>query len=518
MAYIDPWSGYQAGTQALAEAAKMSRQAELDAMAKQDWEFKKAAREQELADLNQQRAALREAAKPITTTSEITNPEYTKYQQGLGAFETAQYPQAPVERDMVAAGLASTPAQYAQQAMGPAPVETLKQTKTTAPSAWKQQIDAGKYLLAQGNPLGKNLVADATKSAYEEATKMLSFGDGEKAVSLINEATGSNLQYLGTKDGIQFVKGADGREYAFDPTVDRTLRAQGATLEQRLQASMKLVGEKPQAEWVTLPDVVKDGQTFIVEQNRLTGEKKYTKVSRDPSTNVNLTPREVRQGVVMSGPYAGLPAYKDSKGGAPFVYDQSGKKIAIPGVPLDQQGQAAAYVGTGTETGEGELTPAQKKANLKAQTDPTSMRIVKRIDGVVPVLQTMKTQFANLPNETGIVPLNKFLRNANVMLGNVKIDSYDTFVKETTREVQSALSGNQAAQALVMQQIDVLKSAKTNAQRAASMDAIINVLTERKKSELSVPYKGGSKTVVRTGTLNGKKVIQYSDGSTEYAQ
>ncbi|MBK6786394.1 MAG: hypothetical protein IPG77_01710 [Betaproteobacteria bacterium] len=29
--------------------------------------------------------------------------------------------------------------------------------------------------------------------------------------------------------------------------------------------------------------------------------------------------------------------------------------------------------------------------------------------------------------------------------------------------------------------------------------------------------QGVAKQVVRTGTLNGRKVVQYSDGSTEYA-
>jgi hypothetical protein len=213
-------------------------------------------------------------------------------------------------------------------------------------------------------------------------------------------------------------------------------------------------------------------------------------------------PRESVQGVVTSGKYAGQPVYKNSKGGAPFVYqlDATGKtvQVPIPGVPFDARASAAAYITP--ETGNGqtptaatpELTPAQKKANLKSQNDPTSMRIVKRIEGVVPVLEQMRDKFATLPNETGIVPLNDFLRSANVKLGNVKIDSYDTFIKEATREVQSALAGNQSSQGMVMQQIKVLSAAKTNEQRAASINAIIDVLNERKKGELSVPFQAPS--------------------------
>jgi hypothetical protein len=260
-----------------------------------------------------------------------------------------------------------------------------------------------------------------------------------------------------------------------------------------------------------------EGRQVIFEESYDSG-KTWKEVSRgdkdSPFAGISLqTARETAQGVVMSGPYAGQMAYKDSRKpkDPPFVFqkDRDGNTITvpIPGVPLDARASAAAYAGTETPTGEPELTPAQKKANLKSQTDPTAMRIVKRIDGVIPVLNKIKAEFASLPGETGFVPLNKALRAGNVMLGGVKIDSYETFVKEATREVQSALSGNQSSQKLVLQQIDVLKAAKTNAQRAAAIDAIITTLSERKNAELSVPYTAPKLTGKPAGGSSKFKII-----------
>lgn len=217
--FVDPWGGYNQGMESLGQAIQSA-----DTMrrlkAVEDIEKEKAYRErtdweQKQADALALRQALKTASKPTVRAEEIANPEYQAAQDYRAGLESS-YNRTPQAQDYL--GLKSQVAQYPEfakqmgaterlagleqqyksgleQALPPATTvsPTITRQVTEQPHPLKVQIDTGKALLAQGNPLGQSMLTAAQDSGTKMITSALALGDYDVAGKLYEQLSGEKV-------------------------------------------------------------------------------------------------------------------------------------------------------------------------------------------------------------------------------------------------------------------------------------------------------------------------------------
>jgi len=141
---------------------------------------------------------------------------------------------------------------------------------------------------------------------------------------------------------------------------------------------------------------------------------------------------------------------------------------------------------------------------------------------------------AGLGGITGWSALAPSAPSGNARKAEQKLDTFKGKVKAFGRQLasQEGKLGNMAVQEWKMvadaiqaidpkagnldeQMRDVVRQARVAATRIK--DKYDMTYEGQEAPAANAPPKPSNKTVVRTGTLNGRKVVQYSDGSTEYA-
>ena len=183
----------------------------------------------------------------------------------------------------------------------------------------------------------------------------------------------------------------------------------------------------------------------------------------------------------------GLPVFMNSHGGTPFQ-NIGGAQKPYTGVVMARS--EGLQLGGNTPDPTTGLTPQQVQANAKQISDPTNIRTVQLINGVLPVAQKFRSAISQLPADTPIAGVTNILRGAGIQLNNKQINDFQTFATEFPREAQKAMVGSGAtAQKSLDQQGELFTKAKTVGNLLSSLDIVTGILQDRKDGVTSPIYK-----------------------------
>lgn len=438
--------------------------------------------QREMQDEDAYRQSLVEAAKPVTTTTRVENPS-------LGGYLAAHTPEALQvaqggKFDENAEAKNFMPSEEYDQgisdlakASGAFP-QPVTETTTTAPSAWQMQFRAGQALVAKGHPKGMEILNTALGNVFNEASKLSAMGANEDAINLINQTTGSSFKFVGikgnkkvvqnTKDGSFWLEDLDAYQRTGNPNLVMTKLSEGT----------------PETKWRDL-GVEKHGrQEVLVQQNVQTGEKKYTKLSPD---------------VALVG-----DGHKDFKPQITQFVDDDGAALY-----WDAGSRSLRRVGTDE--------PARNPSTKASSTEREKTSSFK---GLLDLADDINTSYK--PEYVGITSGRA---GAVSQLWSEDESRFRRNVKDLGDQLLRARSGaqinEQEYKRLLATVPTVNDSEKQFSGKMAGFIKMVQQIQSRRSGEAKrsgVAAPATQKTVVRTGTANGRKVIQYSDGSVEYAQ
>lgn len=263
-----PGAGMAEGAKILAETFSNiraeKRQREKDAQAKKLFDLQFEAATMDLNEKKQKAAdaltlrSLREAAAttPVSNPQRLPSDMTPEYAGKLSDFLKQESPNQPV-----------TTGEYT----GP----TAGQPATVIPNEWRIQINAAKAAAAKGLPEGTKMLQDAVTAVTAHTKALLDIGDDAGAIKFFSEATGEPVKYLGTKDNLIHFTDPQGGGF-----VDRAKYRQTGDLAGAITRT-----GGPKSDWEDLGEQRVGRNTVLVQINRTTGEKKYTKLSPDVVVN-----------------------------------------------------------------------------------------------------------------------------------------------------------------------------------------------------------------------------------------
>jgi hypothetical protein len=137
-------------------------------------------------------------------------------------------------------------------------------------------------------------------------------------------------------------------------------------------------------------------------------------------------------------------------------------------------------------------------------------------------------------DRTGVPLVNKWINaGKRSITGDPELSALDASVKATVNEYAKIVSGSMGNTATAEGEIKKIEGILNAAQTPAQVKAVLDLMKRETKNRMDgfeeekrqltdgmmrEPPKPAARTVTRTGTdANGKKVIQYSDGTIEHA-
>lgn len=174
----------------------------------------------------------------------------------------------------------------------------------------------------------------------------------------------------------------------------------------------------------------------------------------------------------------------------------------------------------------------EASANAAFAKNANVNRSVKVLDSIDPVLDELEKAHKEL-GFGRFQQLNRAKARILEETGDPRYTAFNNLRNNIILEMTQAMQGSsQMSDARVKMEVENLKNSQSPAQMRAAIENIKKVIGARRDAFSSAPFprsgaggqpSGGSsargqRTVTNRGTFNGKRVVQYSDGSVEYEQ
>jgi hypothetical protein len=203
-----------------------------------------------------------------------------------------------------------------------------------------------------------------------------------------------------------------------------------------------------------------------------------------------------------------------------------GQYDAERGLLIDPRtGQATPVMAGGQPLGmkDKPLTDAQAKANLFGSRMQESNRIISELEGKYsPAAVNTKMAAEQVPGVGGALGMvgNAILPEQAQQVEQAQRDFVNAVLRRESGAVISPSEFANAQKQYFPQPNDKPETLKQKAKnRQIAIEGLMVEVPEAKRGvpSLTNPSGKAQKAVKRTGTLNGRKVVEYSDGTVEYA-